>query len=98
VNESDKAVSCSLECAEGEFYNVWEIAVAGDGSIRPAEFKRRLLFSEGEIVNPEMVEMSIEFLNQLRLYRRISSSDFKIRIDDDKGTVDLSIRVVLLKR
>jgi outer membrane protein insertion porin family len=98
VNESDKIVSCSLECAEGKLYSVGKITIAGDGSISPAEFKRRLLFSEGGVFNPEMVVMSIQFLNQSRLYQPMSNSDVEIRIDDDKGTVDLSIRVVLLKR
>ena len=45
-----------------------------------------------------MFLLSLQFINQASLYKPISSSDVEIRIDDDKGTVDLSLRVVSHER
>jgi outer membrane protein insertion porin family len=94
VNEAVHTIDCAMECVEGKLYTVGKITVSGNGSVNPVEFKRRLLFSEGGIFNPEMLLLSLQFINQARLYAPVSSSDVEIRIDDDKGTVDLSLRVV----
>jgi outer membrane protein assembly factor BamA len=94
VNEAVNTIDCAMECVEGKLYTVGKITVGGDGSVNPVEFKRRLLFSEGGTFNPEMFLTSLQFINQARLYAPISSSDVEIRIDDDKGTVDLWLRVV----
>ena len=98
VNEAVHTIDCAMECVEGKLYTVGKITVGGDGSVNPVEFKRRLLFSEGGIFNPEMFLLSLQFINQASLYKPISSSDVEIRIDDDKGTVDLSLRVVSHER
>jgi outer membrane protein insertion porin family len=98
VNEAGKTVDCTMECTEGKPYTVGNITITGDAAVNPAEFKRRLLFSEGGIFNPEMVAMSARFLSQSSLYEPISASDVQLKIDDEKGTVDISLRVVLLKR
>jgi outer membrane protein insertion porin family len=98
VNEAVNTIDCTMECVEGKLYTVGKITVGGDGSVNPVEFKRRLLFSEGGIFNPEMFLLSLQFINQASLYKPISSSDVEIRIDDDKGTVDLSLRVVSRER
>jgi outer membrane protein assembly factor BamA len=95
VNESGKIIDLILECIEGKQYSVGKIAVAGDESIDPLDFKRRLLLSEGGLYNPEMLALSVRFLNETRRYRRISNSDIEIRIDDAKGTVDLEWRLKL---
>ena len=94
VNEAVNTIDCTMECIEGKPYTVGKITVRGNESVNPVEFKRRLLFSEGGIFNPEMLLLSIQFLNQARLYEPISDSDVEVRIDDDIGTVDLSLRVV----
>jgi outer membrane protein insertion porin family len=89
VDEAGKTVNLILECVEGKPYRVGKITVAGDESIDPLDFKRRLLLSEGGSYNPDMLILSVQFLNQMGRFRRISKSDVKIRIDDAKGTVDL---------
>jgi outer membrane protein assembly factor BamA len=94
TNEAVHSVDCAMECVEGRLYTVGKIAVSGDASVSPMELKRRLLFSEGGIFNPEMLLLSLQFLNETRLYEPIFNSDVAIRIDDDKGLVDLSLRVV----
>jgi outer membrane protein insertion porin family len=93
LNESDKTVDCVLECAEGKLYTVEKIIIVGDASIDRLQFKRHLLLGEGGVFNPEMVGMSIRFLNQMHLYQPISPSDVEVRIDDAKGTVDLTWRL-----
>ncbi len=96
VDEAAKTVDCTLECAEGKVYTIGKITLTGNGPVNPVEFKRKLLFSEGGIFNPDMLATSLHFLNQARLYEPISNSDVGIKVDDERGTVDLSLRVVPL--
>jgi outer membrane protein assembly factor BamA len=97
INETAKTVDCTLDCVEGKPYSIGKITITGNGQPNPLEFKRRLLFSEGGVFNPEMIAMTIQFLNQANLYEPITNSDVGIAIDDEKGTVDVSLRVVLRK-
>jgi outer membrane protein insertion porin family len=90
LSGAGKTANCTLDCVEGTQYSVAKIAVVGDASVDPLQFKRRLLLSEGGIFNPEMLVLSIQFLNQMDLYKPISNSDVTIDIDDAKGTVDLT--------
>jgi len=96
LNETARTVDCILSCVEGKLYSVGKITIDGNGAL-PPEIKRRLMFSEGGIFNPDTLYLSIQYLNQMRLYKPISNSDIRINIDDEKGTVDLSLRVVPLE-
>jgi outer membrane protein assembly factor BamA len=93
VNESSKTVDCTMECVEGKIYTVRNIQIAGGGDLNPLAVKKRLFFSEGGIYNPEMISLTIQYLNQSRMYEPISGSDVDIRFDDEKGVVDISLRV-----
>lgn len=98
IHELQKAVDCTLECKEGTAYSVGKITVVGDESINRADFKRHLLVGEGGLYNPELIYLSIQFLNQMNIYRPISDSDIEIKIDDAKGTVDLIFHLALLRK
>jgi len=98
VSELGKSVDCSLECTEGKPFSIGKITLTGDSSVNPVEFKRRLFFSEGGVFNPEMISLTTQYLNQSNLYEPISSSDIQMKVDDEKGTVDFSIRVTPRKR
>ena len=89
VHESDKTVDCALECTEGKGYRVGKITIVADQSIDRIQFKRRLLLSEGGLFNPEYLTLSIQYLNQMRIYKPISGSDVEIGINDADGTVNL---------
>jgi outer membrane protein assembly factor BamA len=98
VHELQKVVDCTLECKEGNAYSVGKISVVGDELINSLDFKRHLLVSEGGLFNPEMVPLSIQFLNRMKVYRPISDSDVEIKIDDQKSTVDLVFHLALLRK
>ena len=98
IHELQKVVDCTLECREGTAYSVGKITVVGDESINRVDFKRRLLVGEGGLYNPELVDLSIQFLNQMNIYRPISDSDIEIKIDDAKSTVDLIFHLALLRK
>jgi outer membrane protein insertion porin family len=98
VNDREKTVSLILDCTEGNPYVVGKLSVVGDPSINQLEFKRRLLVSEGGIFNPEMLSTSIYYLNQMRVYRPIAASDVEMKIDDEKGTVDLIWHLVVVQK
>ena len=98
LNESEKTVDCILECAEGKPYTIGKITVVGDKSIDRLQFKRHLLLSEGGVFNPETLDLSIQFLNRMSLYRPLANSDVEIRIDDASNTVELTWHVFLRER
>jgi len=98
IHELQKVVDCTLECKEGNPYSVGKITVVGDESINRANFKRHLLVGEGGLYNPELISLSIQFLNQMNVYRPISDSDVEIKIDDAKSTVDLIFHLALLRK
>ncbi len=98
LNESENTVDCVLECIEGKPYTVGKITIVGDDSIDRLQFKRHLLLSEGGVFNPETLDLSIQFLNRMRVYRSLDNSDVEVRIDDAGSTVDLTWHVFLRER
>ena len=98
VNAGNKTVDCILDCVEGRAYSVGKITVVGDESIDRSQFRRRLLLGEGGIYNYDNLTLSIQFLNQMRLFKPIAYSDIAIMIDDAKGTVDLTFHLSPVKQ
>jgi outer membrane protein insertion porin family len=96
IHDLKGVVDCVLECKEGNAYRIGKILVSGDDSISRPDFKKLLLVGEGSLYNPEMVSLSLQFLNTLRTYRPLTDSDVEIKIDDAKSTVDLTFKVVSL--
>jgi glycosyltransferase involved in cell wall biosynthesis len=93
TEDARKIVNLTLDCREGKAYSVARIAVEGDPSINPSEFKKRLLLAEGGLFNPDMISISLFYINRMRIYGSISESDVKIDIDDARLTVDLTFRL-----
>jgi outer membrane protein insertion porin family len=98
LNAGDRTVDCVLDCVAGKPYSVGRITVVGNESIDRAGFRRRLLLSEGGIYNHDNLILSIQFLNQMQLFKPISYSDVEITIDDVKGTVDLTFNLSPIKQ
>ncbi|HYK90065.1 MAG TPA: POTRA domain-containing protein [Acidobacteriota bacterium] len=98
VHELQKVIDCTLECNEGAEYSVGKISVAINESIDLLDFKRHLLLGEGGLFNPEMISLSIQFLNQMHVYKPIAESDVEVQIDDEKKTVDLIFHLALLRK
>jgi len=98
IHEVRKIVDVVLDCNEGPAYRVGKITVPGDDSINTAEFKKQLLVGEGGLYNPEMLGLTLHFLNNMRAYKTISPSDVEVRINDASATVDLIFHVTPLKK
>lgn len=98
IHDLKKVVDCVFECKEGNIYRIGKISIAGDESINRSEFKKQILLSEGGVYNPELLTLSVAFLNSLRVYRPVSESDVEIRIDDAKSTVDIIFPLVPLRK
>jgi outer membrane protein insertion porin family len=90
VDEGTKTVDATIELTEGKPYSVGKISVVGDDSINLSDFKRHLLIGEGGPFNPDMINTTISYLNQMRRYQPVFPSDVEIRINDLDGTVDLA--------
>jgi outer membrane protein insertion porin family len=95
VNEGDKTVDCTVQCNEGKPYTIGRITLVGDESIDLQKFRRQLLFSEGGLFVPDMLATSIQYLNQMNVYKPISYSDVRIDIRDEDAQVDLVFRLFL---
>jgi outer membrane protein insertion porin family len=91
-------VDAVLECREGVAYRVSKITVVGDDSVDGAAFRKLLLVGEGGLYNPQMVSLSLQFLNTLRTYRPLSESDVEVKLDDARATAELVFRVAPMRR
>ncbi len=98
THDAQASVDCIIECMEGSAYSVGKITVVGDDSINLSEFKRRLLLGEGGLYNPEMLSLSLQFLNQMGTYMPIRESQVEVKIDDARTTVDLTFHVSLRRK
>ena len=98
LNAGNKTVDCVLDCVAGKVYSVGKITIAGDASIDRSRFLRRLLLSEGGIFNYDNLVLSIQFLNQMRLFNPIAFSDVELSIDDARSTVDLTFHLSPVKQ
>jgi outer membrane protein insertion porin family len=98
LNEKRRVVDCILECQEGNTFKVRKIIVEGDETVDRSDFRRHLLVGEGGLFNPEMVFLSLQFLNQMGKYKPISESDVEVRIDDATSSVEIVYRVTSAKK
>jgi outer membrane protein assembly factor BamA len=98
VHSLEPVVDAVLECQEGNPYRIARISVVGDDSVSSAEFRKMLLVGEGGLYNPEMVSLSLQFLNTLRTYRPLSDSDVDVKLDDTRSTVELVFHVIPMRR
>jgi outer membrane protein assembly factor BamA len=97
LNDKNKVVDLVLDCIEGKPYSVGKIDILGDASINRFDFKKRLLLGEGGVFNPELLAYSIQFVNDLHIYRPITNADVEIRINEENFTVDIIWHLSLLK-
>ncbi len=98
VNDAARTVDCTIELREGKAYRIGTITVAGEGAVDALTFKKQILMGEGGLYNPEMLILTIHFLNRLRIYRTVTAADVDVRIDDERGVVDLVFRISPLRR
>jgi len=93
-----RVVDCLLDVKEGFPYKVGKILVRGDGTVDEAAFRKQILLGEGSLYNPEMLSLSLQFINTLRQYLPLTEADVETRIDDEAHKVDLVFKVVALKK
>ncbi len=98
IHDAQNTVDCVIQCKEGNAYSVGKITIVGDESIDRSDFKRHLLLGEGGLYNPEMISLSIQFLNQMNIYQPIADSDVEVKIDDASSTVDLVFHLMLRRK
>jgi outer membrane protein insertion porin family len=98
IHDVRRVIDCAVELSEGQEYRVGKIIIQGDPSINVLDFKKRLLVGEGGVYNPEMLSLSLHFINEMRAYRPLSQSAIEVRIDDTNHTVDLVFNVQPLKK
>lgn len=93
IDESGRTVDGTMECEEGPSYRIGKISLVGDDSMDLPQLKRSLLLREGGVFNPEMLSMSVQYLNRTGVYKPISYSDVRTVIHEDDRTVDLTFRL-----
>jgi outer membrane protein assembly factor BamA len=98
IDEMAQSVRCVLDCSEGAVYRVRRVTITNLEGREAQEFRRRLLVGEGLVYNPEMLVMSLQLLNSMRIYGPMSEENVKVTIDDNSGSVDLEFSPVRLPR
>ncbi len=93
IDESKRAVDVVMECKEGNPYQVAKITILGVSAEEQSKFKKHLLLGEGGLYNPELIGMSLYFINQMGTYKPLYIPDVDVRIDDAKNTVDLTFKL-----
>ncbi len=98
INDLRHLVHLVLICDEGRAYRVGRIAIEGDESIDRQAFRKLLLIGEGLVYDPQMLGITVQLLNRMRVYQPITHRDVIIDINDESSTVDITLRVALAKK
>jgi outer membrane protein insertion porin family len=87
-------VDITLKIDEGKQYTLRRLEFSGNTFTRDKVMRREFLLNEGDIYNQNFLEISVARLNQTQYFDPIDKDqDVEIRTDDEKGDVDLNVKV-----
>jgi outer membrane protein insertion porin family len=98
IKDAGHVVDVTLECQEGKVYTVSKVSVTGDEDTAAADFKKHILIGEGGTYNPAMISLTVQFLNQMGIWRPISPANVEVRIDDVRVTVEIVFHLTRIKK
>jgi outer membrane protein insertion porin family len=83
----------TFQLTEGKSFSVHRIEFKGNTYTRDNVLRREVLVNEGDPYNQRYWDLSILRLNQLGYFNEIKDTDADIRTNDQKGEVDIDLRV-----
>ncbi|HWX56817.1 MAG TPA: outer membrane protein assembly factor BamA [Verrucomicrobiae bacterium] len=94
IDDEKKQLSLSIDIDEGKPFFVRRIEFQGNTTTRDKVIRRDLLLQEGQVYNQKYWEYSILRLNQLNYFNTLKpDDDTERKIDEQAGTVDLTVKV-----
>ncbi|MBK7392387.1 MAG: outer membrane protein assembly factor BamA [Chloracidobacterium sp.] len=94
TNPSEGIVDITLTIDEGKQFSLRRLEFTGNTFTRDKVMRREFLLNEGDIYNQNYLEISVARLNQTQYFDPIDKDqDVEIRTDEEKGDVDLIVKV-----
>ncbi|MFN0140264.1 MAG: outer membrane protein assembly factor BamA [Pyrinomonadaceae bacterium] len=94
TNPNEGIVDITLTIEEGKQFTLRRLEFTGNTFTRDKVMRREFLLPEGDIYNQQYLEISIARLNQTQYFDPIDKDqDVEIRTDEEKGDVDLIVKV-----
>ncbi|MEQ1922575.1 MAG: outer membrane protein assembly factor BamA, partial [Pyrinomonadaceae bacterium] len=94
TNPEEGIVDITLTIDEGKQFSLRRLEFTGNTFTRDKVMRREFLLNEGDIYNQNFLEISVARLNQTQYFDPIDKDqDVEIRTDEEKGDVDLIVKV-----
>ena len=94
ANPNEGIVDLTLKIDEGKQFTLRRLEFTGNTFTRDKVLRREFLLNEGDIYNQNYLEISVARLNQTQYFDPIDKDqDVEIRTDEEKGDVDLILKV-----
>ena len=94
TNANEGIVDITLHIDEGKQFTLRRLEFTGNTFTRDKVMRREFLLNEGDIYNQNYLDISVARLNQTQYFDPIDKDqDVEIRTDEEKGDVDLIVKV-----
>jgi len=94
ANPNEGIVDIVLRVDEGKQFTLRRLEFTGNTFTRDKVMRREFLLNEGDIYNQNYLEISVARLNQTQYFDPLDKDqDVEIRTDEEKGDVDLIVKV-----
>lgn len=94
TNPNEGIVDITLKIDEGKQFTLRRLEFTGNTFTRDKVMRREFLLNEGDIYNQNYLEISLQRLNQTQYFDPLDKDqDVEIHTDDEKGDVDLNVKV-----
>ncbi|CAN5462841.1 hypothetical protein BH10ACI3_BH10ACI3_10280 [soil metagenome] len=93
-NPNEGIVDIVITIDEGKQFTLRRLEFTGNTFTRDKVMRREFLINEGDIYNQNYLEISLQRLNQTQYFDPVDKDqDVEIRTDEEKGDVDLIVKV-----
>ncbi len=94
ANPNEGIVDITINIDEGKQFTLRRLEFSGNTFTRDKVMRREFLLNEGDIYNQNYLEISVARLNQTQYFDPVDKDhDVEIRTDEEKGDVDLIVKV-----
>jgi outer membrane protein insertion porin family len=94
ANPKEGIVDITIKIDEGKQFTLRRLEFTGNTFTRDKVMRREFLLNEGDIYNQQAIDYSVTRLNQTQYFDPIDKDqDVEIRTDEEKGDVDLIVKV-----
>ena len=94
IDEAKKLIYLDIDIDEGKAFYISRIEFQGNTITRDKVIRRELLVDEGQTYNSQLVDLSLQRLNQLNYFDPLKADqDVESRQNADDGTVDLLVKL-----